>query len=180
MFIVVRKQYQVQASRRQTTVNKQNKHLLADAAAIFCRDAEILADIRLFILASEVTDCLRTTLLFFFRWIAQRSSRSSARRRLFPTKFHPGSQKSRKRRLIKPVWQRSSCICPPRLTDNPHSAAFNSRVSSPRGLWLWLSAPCMLPALVAQITKQMRPVNFIIQRDRRSFGDDRRRRRRRV
>lgn len=175
----------MQASRRQTTVNKQNKHLLADAAAIFCRDAEILADIRLFILASGVTDCLRTTLLFFFppfffQWIAQRSSRSSARRRPFPTKFHPGSQKSRKRRLIKPVWQRSSCICPPRLTDNPHSAAFNSRVSSPRGLWLWLSAPCMLPALVAQITKQMRPVNFIIQRDRRSFGDDRRRRRRRV
>lgn len=66
MCIVVRKQYQVQASRRQTTVNKQNKHLLADAAAIFCRDAEILADIRLFILASGVTDCLRTTLLFFF------------------------------------------------------------------------------------------------------------------
>lgn len=172
----------MQASRRQTTVNKQNKHLLADAAAIFCRDAEILADIPLFILASGVTDCLRTTFLlfppFFFPMDCAAFIPFFSQTPAFSNKISSWLKKSRKRRLIKPVWQRSSSICPPRLTDNPHSAAFNSHVSSPRGLWLWLSAPCMLPALVAQITKQMRPVNFIIQQDRRSFGDDRRRRRR--
>lgn len=71
------------------------------------------------------------------------------------------------------LWLNSSCICPSWLTDNPIQLRSVVVCRRPRGLWLWLSALCMLPTFVTQITKQMRPVNFIIQRDRSSFGDER-------